>query len=252
VREPATCVELRSQRRPTYTRRSPTHTRIQTDVVPHGIRQRIAHARSATRLVTALGASALLAVLLPSTVSVEIRAVASWDMFALIAVALTWATILTLRPEQIRTLAQREDPSRLASLVLVILGASASLLAVLVLLQASMRMERWDKLQAIGMALSAVALAWLLIHTVFTLRYAHLYYETTSGRPPLEFPGGDPTPSYLDFAYFAFVIGMTAQTADVNIRGSRIRHTALLHGLVSFAFNTAVVALSIGVLTTLL
>ena len=59
-------------------------------------------------------------------------------------------------------------------------------------------------------------------------------------------------PDYLDFAYFAFIVGMTTQTADVEIRGRRMRRTALLHGVVSFAFNTAVVALSIGVLTTLL
>ncbi len=149
-------------------------------------------------------------------------------------------------------MAQREDPSRFASLVIVILGAAASLLAVVVLLQASIRMDTADKVEAIALALSAVALAWMLIQTVFTLRYAHLFHETSVIAPALEFPGGDVMPTYLDFAYFAFVIGMTAQTADVNIRGARIRHTALLHGLVSFAFNTAVVALSIGVLTTLL
>ena len=67
-----------------------------------------------------------------------------------------------------------------------------------------------------------------------------------------ERPGNENHPDYLDFAYFAFIVGMTAQTADVNIRGKSIRRTALLHGIVSFAFNTAVVALSIGVLTTLL
>jgi uncharacterized membrane protein len=91
-----------------------------------------------------------------------------------------------------------------------------------------------------------------LIHTVFTLRYAHLYYDAPDGETALEFPGDEKVPDYLDFAYFAFVLGMTAQTADVNIRGRRIRRTALLHGVIAFAFNTAVLALSIGVLTTLL
>lgn len=217
-----------------------------------GWRQRLAHVRAGTRLLAALLASALTAWLLPSHLSVEMRAVASWDGFAAVALGLTWLTILTLTPAQICTLARREDPSRLASLVLVVLGAGASLLAVLVLLQESMNMRSNAKTQAIVLALSAVALAWCLIHTVFTLRYAHLYHSTSESPHPLEFPGNENHPDYLDFAYLAFIIGMTAQTADVNIRGKSIRRTALLHGIVSFAFNTAVVALSIGVLTTLL
>ena len=223
-----------------------------TAPLPLGWRHRLAHVRAGTRLVSALAASGLTALLLPARVSPEIRLVASWDGFAVVALALTWLTILTLRPAQIRQLAQREDPSRFVALVLVVLGASASLLAVVVLLQESMTMRGTVKTLAIVLALSAVGSAWLLIHTVFTLRYAHLYYDAQESLTALEFPGDVTLPDYLDFAYFAFVIGMTAQTADVNIRSRTIRHTALLHGIVAFAFNTAVVALSIGVLTTLL
>jgi uncharacterized membrane protein len=219
---------------------------------PHHWRQRVAHVRAVTRLSWAIAASILTAVLLPRGIGAEVRAVASWDGFAVVALALTWLTILTLRPAQICTLAQREDPSRFAALVLVVMGAGASLLAVLVLLQESTKMRGGDRMQAIGLALSAVALGWSLIHTVFTLRYAHLYYDADGSAPALEFPGMNDLPDYLDFAYFAFVIGMTAQTADVNIRDRQLRRTALMHGLLAFAFNTAVVALSIGVLTSLL
>ena len=190
--------------------------------------------------------------MLAAPLSWQMRAVAAWDGFAVAALALTWITILTLQPAELRSIAQREDPSRLASLVLVVMGAGASLLAVLVLLQESMEMKGAAKTGAIVLALSAVAMAWLLIHTVFTLRYAHEYYDQPPGTRPLDFPGMDDTPDYLDFAYFAFVIGMTAQTADVGIRGPGIRRTVLLHGLLAFAFNTAVVALSIGILTTVL
>jgi len=219
---------------------------------PHRWRQRVAHVRAVTRLSWAIAASVLMALVLPRGIGAEVRAVASWDGFAVVALVLTWLTILTLRPAQICTLAQREDPSRFAALVLVVLGASASLLAVLVLLQESAKMRGGEKIQAIVLALSAVALAWSLIHTVFTLRYAHLYYDAKGDAAALEFPGMDDLPDYLDFAYFAFIIGMTAQTADVNVRDRRLRRTALMHGLVAFAFNTAVVALSIGVLTSLL
>lgn len=223
-----------------------------TDPAPSGVLVRLAHVRALTRFLAAGVASALTYTMLPHALSFEVRAVAAWDGFALVALSLIWLTILTLRPAQICTLAQREDPGRAASLVLVVLGASMALLAVLVLLQESMRMQSDDKVRAIVLALSAVALAWALIHTVFTLRYAHLFYDEPSGSNPLDFPGDVAMPDYLDFAYFAFTVGMTAQTADVAIRAQRVRRTVLLHGVIAFAFNTAVVALSIGVLTTLL
>ncbi|WP_167852152.1 DUF1345 domain-containing protein [Hymenobacter elongatus] len=81
---------------------------------------------------------------------------------------------------------------------------------------------------------------------VFTLRYAHLYYDaaTHGDTGGLEFPGPEP-PDYLDFAYFSFVVSMTAQTADISISGRPLRRLALLHGILWFGFNTAVVALSI-------
>ena len=223
-----------------------------TNRVPRGLRQRVAHVHAVTRLVAAIGAGAVTASILPARVSIQVRAVASWDGFAVVALVLTWLTIVTLEPQQIRTMAQREDPSRLASLVLVVLGAVASLLAVLVLLQESMTMQSDARVQAVVLALSAVALAWALIHTVFTLRYAHLYYDAPLGSMPLEFPGMADLPDYLDLAYFAFVVGMTAQTSDVCVHDRGIRRTVLLHGVLAFAFNTSVVALLIGVLTAVL
>ena len=216
------------------------------------VRQRLAHVRAGTRLVVGLVASVLTALLLPQDLSREIRAVASWDGFAIVSLASTWFTILTVEPEQIGMLARREDPSRIASMVLVLLGASASILAVVVLLQSSTKLLGQEKIEVIVLALSAVALGWFLIHTVFTLRYAHVYYDAPDGQKQLEFPGNDSMPDYLDFAYFAFVVGMTAQTSDVCVSGRPMRRAALLHGIVSYVFNTAVVALSIGVLTTLL
>ncbi len=222
----------------------PTHGR--------GVRDRLAHLRAGTRLAWAVAVSVLTFLLLPTRFAVELRAVAAWDAFAGTALLLTWFTILTLRPTQIHASAKREDPSRAVSMVLVLMGALASLLAVLLLLQASAGLVGGARTQAILLALSAVALAWTLIHTVFTVRYAHLYHDASSPASPhdgpLDFPGMDDLPDYLDFAYFAFVVGMTAQTSDVAIRGRRIRRTALMHGVIAWVFNTAVVALLISVL----
>lgn len=214
------------------------------------LRDRVAHMRAGTRIALALGVSLLTLAFLPSRLAMELRAVAAWDAFAGTAVLFTWFTILTVKPAEIHTSARREDPSRAASLVLVLMGAGASLLAVLLLLKVS------SSVPAIVLALSAVALAWLLIHTVFTVRYAHLYHDASptalTENGPLDFPGIEGLPDYLDFAYFAFVIGMTAQTSDVSIRSRRVRRTALLHGVIAWIFNTSVVALLISALSSVI
>ncbi len=213
----------------------------------------LAHLPSYVRL----GAAVLLglgsAFVLPGNWSREVRAVASWDGFAISSLLSTWFTILSLRPAHIRRVARIEDPSRVLSLVLVVLGAGAALLAVLVLLRANMNAETAQHyVSAIVLSLSAVVLAFFLIHTVFTLRYAHMFHGAAHGQGGLQFPGDEACPEYLDFAYFAFVIGMTAQTSDVAITTRPMRMTVLIHGIISFAFNTAVVALSIGILSSVL
>ncbi|MEO7362360.1 MAG: DUF1345 domain-containing protein [Gemmatimonadaceae bacterium] len=212
---------------------------------------RLAHLPSYIRFGMAVLVSLIAWFILPHAWTQQIRLVATWDTFALSALSFIWYTMLSLEPTHIRRVARIEDPSRALSSVLVVLGAAASLLAVFVLLQSSMTMQSGDKTQAIILALSAVVLAWALIHTVFTLRYAHIYHSTEDGAEGLDFPGDNPCPEYLDFAYFAFVIGMTAQTSDVAISSRRLRNNVLAHGIISFSFNTAVVALSISVLTTL-
>jgi len=165
--------------------------------------------RAGTRLFWAVSVSVLTLLLLPARLAMELRAVAGWDAFAGTALLYTWVTILTLRPAQIHASAKREHPSRAASLVLVLMGAGASLLAVLLLLKASADLVGGARTQAILLSCSAVALAWTLIHTVFTVRYAHLYHESSpvasDHNGPIEFPGMDNLPDYLDFAYFAVV-----------------------------------------------
>ena len=99
-------------------------------------------------------------------------------------------------------------------------------------------------------------LSWIMVHTLFGFHYAHLYYGDDTNDPSshaegLEFPK-EKKPDYLDFAYFAFVIGMTFQVSDVDITGRSIRRVALLHGLLSFGLNTFVVALTINLIAGLL
>ena len=207
---------------------------------------RIGRLAAGPRLLLALGLGGAVGLGLGSAMLPAARVVAAWDAFGLSSLLLIWATITTADVAHIRQIARQEDASRTLSFVFVVVAALGSLLAVLLLLGSGHDLSRAALRLHVGLAIAAVALAWLLVHTVFTLRYAHLYYDATADGSAggLEFAGSEP-PDYLDFAYFSFVIGMTAQTADVSISGRRLRRLALLHGIVSFGFNTAVVALSI-------
>lgn len=214
--------------------------------------RRIGRLSSATRVLLGLLAAASAWQWLPtglgpaaSTVS---RLVAAWDSFGVTMLLLLWAAIFTADADRIRAVAATEDLSRTLSSVFVLVAAGASLLGATALLKTTHSLSSTALVQHIALSMVAVSSAWLLVHTVFTLRYAHLYYDANadgSDLGGLDFPGRDPEPDYLDMAYFAFVIGMTAQTADVSISGRSLRRVALLHGLISFVFNTTLVALVI-------
>lgn len=182
----------------------------------------------------------------PAAWPLMMRLFLAWDGFALCTVLLTWGIMLTADVSHIRRVSTREDPGRVASFGAVLVASAASLLAVVVLLASVRQGPGPLQLAQVLVGVVGVLTAWLLVHTLFTLRYAHLFYDN-AGRPEggLQFPGGEQEPDYLDFAYFSFVIGMTAQTADVNISDRTLRRLALLHGLLSFGFNTAVLALTI-------
>ena len=177
-----------------------------------------------------------------------VRLVAGWDAFALTALVLLWISIYQADIDRIRAVAAKEDFSRTVSFLFVLVAAGASLLAVVFLLGTLQHLPPDAQARRLGLLIVAVGSSWLLVHTVFTLRYAHLYYDQdTPGQDNggLDFPGGEKEPDYLDIAYFTFVIGMTAQTADVSISSRSMRRLSLVHCLISFGFNTALVALVI-------
>jgi len=139
----------------------------------------------------------------------------------------------------------------------VVVAACASLASVAYLLGMAKGLEGWRLASHILLALATVILSWLVLHTVFALHYAHLFYHepqipgSTRIARGLVFPDGEIEPDYLDFAYFSFIIGMTSQVSDVQINSRKFRHWALLHGMVAFGYNTAVLALSINIISGL-
>jgi uncharacterized membrane protein len=181
--------------------------------------------------------------------------IAIWDVYAFIVVLLTWITICTADPRTIQRRARLQDSSRFLIFIFIIIAACISLLAVILVLREHKVLQKVGGLHMF-MAVVAVIESWLLIHTVFTLRYAHVFYrlereaDVEGSGKGLIFPGGE-KPDYHDFAYFSFVIGMTCQVSDVNVTSRFMRRLVLLHGLLSFAFNTAILALSINIISGL-
>jgi uncharacterized membrane protein len=167
---------------------------------------------------------------------------AAWDVAGLVLFTLSWLTIASARAEHTQQRAAADDPGRNAVYALVLVTSAASLLSATPVVRASKALDAGEGGLFLGLSIATVAISWALTHTAFTLRYAHLYYRHDSeGVGGVEFPGGKP-PDYLDFAYLAFTVGMCFQVSDATISSAQIRHTVLLHAVLAFVYNTAILA----------
>lgn len=199
------------------------------------------------RLVIALGVGVAVALLVPDRLGVALRAVAGWDAAAFSMGALAWALIFRSGsdPKRTRRHAADDDPGRRVVWVIAILASGFSLFATTVVLRNARTCPIEARPAFIILCLAAVATAWAMTHTAYTLRYAHLYYrDDGDGVGGLSFPG-DEQPAYLDFAYFAFTIGICFQTSDVAITSRQIRRAVLWHSALAFAYNTVIVATAV-------
>jgi uncharacterized membrane protein len=174
-----------------------------------------------------------------------------WNTFSLSMIIMSWVSFFITDSRQIREQAKVQDPSRTIIFIIIIVSTLASFFAVLLLILSKGENDNTSSLR-IAVAVAGMLFSWFLIHTIFTLRYAHIFYGDHETRPNthaggLEFPG-DSKPDYLDFAYYSLVLGMTFQVSDVQITSKRLRSLAMLHGLLSFVFNTIMIALTINLI----
>jgi uncharacterized membrane protein len=169
-------------------------------------------------------------------------ALVGWDAGSLALLGLSWSAIGTADARATRARAGEEDPGRTLVYVIVLLASGVSLLAATALVRDAHTLGPRIAHAVTGLCLGTVALAWGMTHTAFTFRYARLYYRADSeGIGGIELPEKEP-PSYFDFAYFAFTIGMCFQVSDVCVTSRQIRRAVLLHAVISFAYNSVILA----------
>ncbi|WP_407186203.1 DUF1345 domain-containing protein [Bradyrhizobium centrosematis] len=202
---------------------------------------RLIYARPRTFI--ALAAGILVSLLLPGSYRLVTRLLFGWDALIAVYLVLVYAMMLCNDHQHIRRAAAMQDDGRFVILLVTATGAFASIAAIVSELGTPHR-----GVLELSIAITTIALSWAAVHTTFALHYAHDYYR--SARPGgLQFPSGDKEDhaDYWDFVYFSFVIGMTAQVSDVGITDKTIRRTATAHGIVSFIYNTALLALTVNI-----
>lgn len=183
--------------------------------------------------------------------------VGAWDAFTFTTVVTAWLVMSKNDPYEVRRNARLQDASRTFLFVTVVSAALVSLFAVFILLGSAKSLPPSSFAAHVILSVGAIVLSWTLVHTLFSLRYAHFYYiearkvDRQAIEGGLIFPG-DEDPDYFDFAYFSFIIGMTCQVSDVQISSKTMRRLATIHGLIAFAFNTAILAMFINIVAGLI
>lgn len=180
----------------------------------------------------------------------ELAAIGGWNVMALTFLVATWPMILGANGATTRKLAVREDESRGSATLLLLAASVASLTGVFVALRLAGLSSGSLRGVFVAVAGSTVIVSWVVVNTVFTLRYAHLYFRAPGGAVQFGEPQQE-EPDYRDFAYLAFTIGMTYQVSDTTLRNRRMRRTVLVHALVAYLFGVVIVAGAINLIAGL-
>jgi uncharacterized membrane protein len=172
-----------------------------------------------------------------------------WDVTVVIYLVWVWGSVFRLDPSVTARLAKREDPSTAVAELMVLAAGTALLGAVGFALVKAGQAAGGMKAYLIALGLLSVVLSWTVVHTVYMLRYARTYYSEPDGG--IEFNEEEP-PTYTDFAYFSFTIGMCFQVSDTSITSKAVRRITLHHALLSYLFGAVLLGLVINVVAALL
>jgi uncharacterized membrane protein len=174
--------------------------------------------------------------------------VLGWDAAAVTFLVGSWLAIWRLSEAQTAASATREDPSTALSDVVLLTAAVASLLTVALVLFGAGQDSGPTEVLRVLLGVASVALSWAVVHTLFCLKYARLYYQAPAGGIDFHQEG---EPEYADFAYLAFTVGMTFQVSDTDVTSKDIRRAVLRHALVAFLFGAVILAVTINLVAGL-
>ena len=209
------------------------------------------------RLLLSILLAGIVAIALPKWISPSANRLCVGDTGMMCFLLLTWRAMLIATPQIMRNYAQKEDVGRFIILGLVLGSAVLSLMALAYLLKTTKGLVGLLLITHLGLSIATILIACSLVHTIFALHYASGYYRDGNTRLKdyqvngLTFPNEE-EPDYWDFMYFSFIIGMTGQVSDVSITSRTLRKLALFHGVLSFFFNTAILAMSINIIAGLI
>jgi uncharacterized membrane protein len=199
---------------------------------------------ASTKLWAAVVLGVLVGIIAGQAVSWKISPLVAWDVAALFFMLVTWRRVLHYDAHTVKKHALREDPSRVNADLILTAASVVSLVAVALVL------TRGGGVSAIAqafIAFASVVVSWAMIHTIYSLRYAELYYRATQGG--IDF--GEKDPVYTDFAYLAFTLGMTFQVSDTPFTTGEMRRVAIKHVLLSYLFGTVIIATTINLVAGL-
>jgi uncharacterized membrane protein len=203
---------------------------------------------SRVRIVVMLGGGLLAAAIAALLGAWPYALIIGWAVCCATYLVWVWVVIGRADAERTRELASREDPSRTTSDLLLLIAAVASLVG-LVAISLQTKSSSAEKGVYAAIAGASVVLSWTFVHTLYTLRYAVLYVADES-RKPIDFNQSSP-PTYVDFAYLSFTIGMTFQVSDNNISSASIRSVALRHSILSYLFGAVILAAAVNLVSSL-
>lgn len=198
---------------------------------------------AAGRLLISLAVSLVVALGI-SNDHLVMRVLAAWDAGAVVFLGLAWWLIARSDAEHTRMRAAEDDPGGPGVFIVVLISSIASIAVAVLVLRDVKSIDPASTGLVEFLGVIAIVVAWFMTQTAYTLHYAHLYYRNDGSVGGIDF-NDEGDPDDLDFAYFAFIIGMTFQVADTNISDRGIRRAVLRHALISFVYNTIIIGLSI-------
>jgi uncharacterized membrane protein len=204
------------------------------------------------RLSFALVVGVILFAVTQPWLTLHTRLLIGWNAATLTYLIFCWLAVARSDAEITRMRAQIYDQTGFVIFTLVVVASTASIVAIGFLVGDARQLAD-AALRGAHLTLSILALllSWLLIHTLFAFHYARCYYwrehPSKEHLKGLHFPGGA-EPDYLDFVYYSLVVGMTSQVSDVAVVARHMRRITLIHGVLAFVFNIAILAMSINII----